>query len=63
MHPSSFLSPTFSFSMDLSIEDRVFYTCSSGVRVLAMLVGTIGDLGMLYVQPKLMCTLLARAYL
>ena len=38
--PPHLLRPTFSFSMDISIGDRVFYTCSNGVRVPARLVET-----------------------
>ena len=36
--PSSFLRPTF--SMDLSIGDRVFYTRSNGLRPRNTVVGT-----------------------
>ena len=39
--PSSFLRHTF--LVDLSIGDKVFYTRSNGVRVLATVVGTAED--------------------
>ena len=35
--PSSFLRPTF--SMDFSIGDRVFYTCSNGLQPTATVDG------------------------
>ena len=35
--------------MDLSIGDRVFYTCSNGVRVPATVVGTAED-GLLHLE-------------
>ena len=45
--PSSFLRPTF--SMDLSIGDRVFYTRSNGLRPLATVVETAED-GLLHLE-------------
>ena len=44
---STFLKPTF--SMDLSIGDRVFYTRSNGLRPPATVVGTAED-GLLHLQ-------------
>ena len=35
--------------MDLSIGDRVFYTCSNGLRPPAMVVGTVED-GLLHLE-------------
>ena len=45
--PSSFLRPTF--SMDLSIGDRVFYIRSNGLRPPATVVGTVED-GLLHLD-------------
>ena len=45
--PSSFLRPTF--SIDLSIGDRVFYTRSNGLRAPATVVGTAKD-GLLHLE-------------
>ena len=45
--PSSFLRNTF--FMDLSLGDRVFYTRSNGVRVLATVVGMVGD-GLIHLE-------------
>ena len=47
MFPASFLRPTF--SMDLSIGDRVFYTRSNGLRPPATVVGTTED-GLLHLE-------------
>ena len=45
--PSSFLRHTF--LMDLSLGDRVFYTRSNGMRVLATVVGMAGD-GLIHLE-------------
>ena len=45
--PSSFLRHTF--SMDLSLGDRVFYTSSIGVRVPTTVVGMAGD-GLIHLE-------------
>ena len=45
--PSSFLRPTF--SMDLSVRDRVFYTRSDGLRPRATMVGAAED-GLLHLE-------------
>ena len=47
MLPSSFLRP--SFSMDLNIGDRVFYTRCNGMRVPTTVVGTTED-GLLHLE-------------
>ena len=47
MPPSSFLRNTF--FMDLSLGDRVFYTCSNGVRVPATVVGMAGG-GLIHLE-------------
>ena len=45
--PSSFLRNTF--FMDLSLDDRMFYTRSNGVRVPATVVGMAGD-GLIHLE-------------
>ena len=42
-------TPLHTFFMDLSLGDRVFYTRSNGVRVLAMVVGMAGD-GLIHLE-------------
>ena len=39
----SFLKPSIAFTMDFNVGDRVFYTCSNGVRAPATLVGFAPD--------------------